>query len=90
MTNTSQLWKVIKPSGKREEANRPTLPEMLIDALRNALEVGMSCEQITACLHLMAGLDTMEAGMHPDELVARCREISRVMQGDLKIRLSKM
>ena len=86
MSKTTQLWAVIRSAGSERESNtRPVLPKMLIDALRNALEVGLSCEQIVACLWLMAGLNVMGAGMGSDEMVVRCREISMVMQEDSKI-----
>jgi hypothetical protein len=86
MSNTTDLWEVVNTKHSRaEERGRPIFPKMLIDALRVALESGMSCEGISAAIHLMAGLDQMEKGMPPDELVCRCREISKVMVGDSTI-----
>ncbi len=86
MSNTSKLWEVIREKHPRlEERNRALLPKPLIDALRSALESGMSCEEISAAIHLMAGLDQMEKGMKPDELVCRCREIAGTMVGDMAV-----
>lgn len=65
------------------------MPKILIDALRAALEAGMSCEEISAAIHLMAGLDAMEKGMHPNELVCRCRRIVQVMMGDEEITVER-
>lgn len=81
MSATSRLWKVIVDYAdpKPEDQSRPVLPEQLIDALRAALMAGMSCEQVVACVYLMVGLDEMEKGMKPEELVGRCKEIGAVM-----------
>lgn len=82
MTATSQLWKIVQEKHPRaEERNRPTLPKSLIDAIRVALEAGLSCEQIASAIHLFVGMDDMEKGMPAEELVSRCQEIGRIMSG---------
>ena len=81
-TPTARLWDCVVPP-EPECLERPLLPGSFIEGLRAALETGMSCEQITAMLFVMAGLYEMMDRFDPDELVGRSVEIVRVMKGDL-------
>jgi hypothetical protein len=63
----------------RSDFQRPVLSERLIDSLRQALNAGLTCDEIAAAVLMQAGLIEMSSKMDGEELVGRCREIHRVL-----------
>jgi len=62
-----------------EPTHRPQLPKSLIDALRSAVEAGLSVEQIAAGLYALAGIDVMAQRLPGDVLVERARRMHNAM-----------
>jgi len=79
VTDTGRLW------GLAEEASdlkgRSPLPKIFIDGLQDCLEAGMSCKRISAFLVLAAGVEEMDGIFEDEEMLARAKEILRVVQG---------
>jgi len=59
--------------------DRPMIPERLIDAVRKAMEAGITTDELEAVLLLYHGMVKMSDQMEPLDLVGRCREIHQLM-----------
>jgi len=84
---TNELWDFVQ---EPECLDRVILPKSFIIGLRKMLESGMSCEQVIACFHLMAGLFEISDQMDHKELLGRVQEITRVIAGDIEIESEKI
>ncbi len=78
--NTRHLKDALKRCTWEEE--KGVFPPIFIMALREAVEAGMSCEQITANLILMAGVHRMRHH-EPERICCVARKLVEVMSNDL-------
>lgn len=85
-TATEWMWDAIEAdeaNPRPVEDGRCPFPLKFLSALRVALEGGMSAEQITAFIILIAGLYESLDVMEGEDLVERCREIAHAIKADV-------
>jgi hypothetical protein len=62
---------------------KPTMPLIFIDGLRMALESGMSCDEITACLVLFAGFHQMRSMSSGGSIIDRSLNVVRAIKKNI-------
>lgn len=67
-----------------ESVTGPQFPRVFLEALRESLIVGWSCDQLTSFLILITGLHETIASFDGEELVERSNYILQTMKGDLE------
>ena len=80
---SSTEW-MLETLSKVEDSGCENFPPEFMLGLRGALDAGMSCEQITAGLVLMAGVCRASVRIKPEQLLERARFVARVIEGDMK------
>lgn len=66
---------------KEKWGRRPVFPDCFLRGLREALDAGLSCEQITASLVIGTGLYEMRDNFEGKELVDRVERIMGIIKG---------
>lgn len=79
---SSTKWMVDVLSSSNRETF-PNLPPELLCGLRTALDVGLSCEQISSLLVLFAGIYEGSSKMSSEELRRRTEALATVMAEDI-------
>jgi len=66
-----------------DECLATVFPEKFVEAVRYALNVGMSCEHLVAFIRLAAGLYDCLDVMDGEQMISRSNEIVQAIQGDV-------
>ena len=83
MNETAELWEFLRKNNPDED--RPKLSKDFVYALRTAVEVGMTSEQITSIVMVAARVYEMMDLIDGRELVGRTYEMTEVMRGDVEL-----